>query len=192
MKTIRENPADNLPRLVYADWLEEHDETYYANFIRLQCGSPLPRRTDPNGTPYPTEVQKFFVQRQYVNVMFPRLDGNYILHRGFISEVNCSVNVLRECWELLRCTQPDFLINLDWIRYDTIDYVTALDQFYLGSDNVWNEDYVPTHPDFQKAQRNGRLRQFLSDALTKWLDFYYAEPHKQNGYVSPIAQWISR
>jgi uncharacterized protein (TIGR02996 family) len=30
-------PEDDLPRLVYADWLEEHGEEERARFIRLQC-----------------------------------------------------------------------------------------------------------------------------------------------------------
>ncbi|OWK42282.1 TIGR02996 domain-containing protein [Fimbriiglobus ruber] len=30
-------PDDDLPRLVYADWLEEHERTVRAEFIRLQC-----------------------------------------------------------------------------------------------------------------------------------------------------------
>lgn len=34
---IRANPADDLPRLVAADWLEEHGEAGRAEFIRVQC-----------------------------------------------------------------------------------------------------------------------------------------------------------
>jgi uncharacterized protein (TIGR02996 family) len=30
-------PDDDLPRLVYADWLEDHGQQAYAEFIRLQC-----------------------------------------------------------------------------------------------------------------------------------------------------------
>jgi uncharacterized protein (TIGR02996 family) len=36
MQTIRENPDDNAPRLVYADWLEENGYELYAEFIRVQ------------------------------------------------------------------------------------------------------------------------------------------------------------
>lgn len=35
MKGIRRNPLDNLPRLVYADWLEDNGESEYAEFIRF-------------------------------------------------------------------------------------------------------------------------------------------------------------
>jgi uncharacterized protein (TIGR02996 family) len=37
LDAIFDNPDDDLPRLVYADWLEEHGEGTYAEFIRLQC-----------------------------------------------------------------------------------------------------------------------------------------------------------
>jgi uncharacterized protein (TIGR02996 family) len=37
LRAIAENPDDGLPRLVYADWLEEHGEPERAEFIRVQC-----------------------------------------------------------------------------------------------------------------------------------------------------------
>jgi uncharacterized protein (TIGR02996 family) len=36
-RTILENPADDMPRLVYADWLQENGNPQRAEFIRLQC-----------------------------------------------------------------------------------------------------------------------------------------------------------
>ena len=37
LQAIRANPADDSPRLIYSDWLEEHGEPEWAEFIRLQC-----------------------------------------------------------------------------------------------------------------------------------------------------------
>jgi uncharacterized protein (TIGR02996 family) len=37
LMAIRENMEDNLPRLAYADWLEEHGEPELAEFIRVEC-----------------------------------------------------------------------------------------------------------------------------------------------------------
>lgn len=37
LEAIWANPDDDLPRLVYADWLEERGESTYAEFIRLDC-----------------------------------------------------------------------------------------------------------------------------------------------------------
>src|SRR5438552_1144572 len=39
LAAIREAPADDLPRLAYADWLDEPDQPDRATFIRLQCAS---------------------------------------------------------------------------------------------------------------------------------------------------------
>lgn len=36
-RAVCENPADETPRLVYADWLEENGHAERAEFIRLQC-----------------------------------------------------------------------------------------------------------------------------------------------------------
>src|SRR5262245_14167815 len=37
LRAICENPDDDTPRLVFADWLQEHGEEDRAEFIRLQC-----------------------------------------------------------------------------------------------------------------------------------------------------------
>ena len=44
IQAIREAPADDAPRLIYADWLEEHGQADRAEFIRIQCR--LARRSD--------------------------------------------------------------------------------------------------------------------------------------------------
>src|SRR5687768_16014249 len=36
-RAVCEKPADDTPRLVYADWLEESGDPDRAEFIRLQC-----------------------------------------------------------------------------------------------------------------------------------------------------------
>ncbi|HEY7157809.1 MAG TPA: TIGR02996 domain-containing protein [Gemmataceae bacterium] len=37
IQAIRETPNDDAPRLIYADWLEEHGQADRADFIRVQC-----------------------------------------------------------------------------------------------------------------------------------------------------------
>ena len=40
---IRISPDDDSPRLVFADWLDEHGESARAEFIRVQCElAPMP------------------------------------------------------------------------------------------------------------------------------------------------------
>jgi uncharacterized protein (TIGR02996 family) len=40
LAAVHERPGDDAPRLVYADWLEEHGEVEYAEFIRWQMQHP--------------------------------------------------------------------------------------------------------------------------------------------------------
>src|SRR4051812_48918640 len=41
LAAIAANPDDDLPRLVFADWLDEHGDADRAAFVRLQCaGDP--------------------------------------------------------------------------------------------------------------------------------------------------------
>src|SRR5262245_15747409 len=46
LRAAREAPDDDTPRLVYADWLEEHDDPR-GEFIRLQCTLAKMSRGDP-------------------------------------------------------------------------------------------------------------------------------------------------
>ena len=39
LAAVRDNPDDDTPRLVYADWLQEHGGDDRAEFIRLQCAA---------------------------------------------------------------------------------------------------------------------------------------------------------
>jgi uncharacterized protein (TIGR02996 family) len=48
LQAIREAPDDDAPRLIYADWLEEHGQTDRAEFIRLQCRRFGITDMDPN------------------------------------------------------------------------------------------------------------------------------------------------
>jgi uncharacterized protein (TIGR02996 family) len=37
LRAVIDRPDDNLPRLIFADWLDEHGEPERAEFIRVQC-----------------------------------------------------------------------------------------------------------------------------------------------------------
>jgi uncharacterized protein (TIGR02996 family) len=41
LSAIHATPWEDAPRLVYADWLQEHDQADYAEFIRWQCQRPI-------------------------------------------------------------------------------------------------------------------------------------------------------
>lgn len=52
-QTIRENPDDDAPRLIFADWLEEHGDTARAEFVRLQCQLAQLPEDNPGHPDYP-------------------------------------------------------------------------------------------------------------------------------------------
>jgi uncharacterized protein (TIGR02996 family) len=88
MRGILEEPAEDLPRLVYADWLEERGNAH-GEWIRLQCH--LARAT-PESEAYPAldqEVRRFFARHQLVWMAPLRSISEYRLaeltpHRGFV------------------------------------------------------------------------------------------------------------
>src|SRR6201996_4156202 len=61
LAALKANPADDITRLVYADWLDEHDEPVKAEYLRLIVGlvSTCDRAT--RDTP---EVTRFFTASQ--------------------------------------------------------------------------------------------------------------------------------
>jgi len=54
LAAIWEDPHDDTLRLVYADWLEDHDQNARAEFIRVQCQLALLEEEDE--TPQRSEL----------------------------------------------------------------------------------------------------------------------------------------
>ncbi len=85
------HPAEDMPRLVYADWLQEHGRPERAEFIRLQCEAWAMCPAYPTLTAARTrasELQHAFGDRWYGEL--PVLAGvawGTLFVRGFIDEV---------------------------------------------------------------------------------------------------------
>ena len=97
MRTICENPDDDTPRLVFADWLQENGDEERAEFIRVQielCGLPdgktkqkrqvrekelLDAHIDEWGAPF----RQFEVQGSFRQFVF-----GVRFHRGFVWEIS--------------------------------------------------------------------------------------------------------
>lgn len=90
LRMIRHNPDDDLPRLVYADWLEENGQEWRASAIRSQCDSP-----------------EFHYETDYYidNV---RVTWN----RGFISKAKCTVSEWEENRHALCERHPVQLVDI--------------------------------------------------------------------------------
>jgi uncharacterized protein (TIGR02996 family) len=97
LKAIIAHPGDDTPRLIYADWLEEHDEPLRADFIRTQVRITASTAADPE---YPNLLEHYAeILPSCVNANFPmpKLPPGFAfsndeieianLNRGFVSSV---------------------------------------------------------------------------------------------------------
>jgi uncharacterized protein (TIGR02996 family) len=86
---ILANPDDDTPRLIFADWLEEHGDSDRATFIRLQVQEP---HTEPGSPEHRTITdQTTVLRRRHRDAWLadlPRgLTGKVTFKRGFVTEI---------------------------------------------------------------------------------------------------------
>jgi uncharacterized protein (TIGR02996 family) len=87
LAAIRTHPDEDAPRLVYADWLEEHDQPERAEFIRVECETA---RTDRDSPMYPQLLRRSgqLSARNAARWFGPLADDDVVDHiitqRGFI------------------------------------------------------------------------------------------------------------
>ena len=73
LAAIKADPADDLPRLLAADWLADHDEGERAEFIRVQCelaqlpDNPITQFIDPLTYSNTSSFDHFEIDGQRVN-----------------------------------------------------------------------------------------------------------------------------
>ena len=87
LAAIRAVPDDDLPRLVYADWLEEQGDADRAEFIRLSC-EPSENRAAVDG-----RVRELLAAN-FKRWRIPGLRGRQHFERGFVGEVETSAEWL--------------------------------------------------------------------------------------------------
>jgi uncharacterized protein (TIGR02996 family) len=91
LEAILDNPDEDTPRLIYADWLDERGDptsVARAEFIRIQCTLAKERRTAPRRETLETREQQLIEEYggEWVRPIF-RLLRSWDFHRGFIDEV---------------------------------------------------------------------------------------------------------
>ena len=127
LRAIRTNPDEDTPRLVYADWLQEHDAPERAEFIRVQCAlaqlEPWTERA----------VDLSIRERQLLHEhrdswiaelpLFARLRSDRFLrsrfHRGFPYS--------------LACTATQYLKNASEVARESVIQEWTLDNFVAGA-----------------------------------------------------------
>lgn len=100
LERIRQDYPDDLPRLIYADWLEEQGNPR-AEFIRVQCAMARLHRLDPAFQPLAERSQALLrahgpnwfsgLQRSFRGPM-----PHYLTRRGFAEELQLDLNWLSE------------------------------------------------------------------------------------------------
>jgi uncharacterized protein (TIGR02996 family) len=94
-RAVCENPAEDTPRLVYADWLEENGRPERAEFIRLQCEAWNLCPDYPDETARrvrASELLRLFGDRWYGELPdLPRVNWGALFVRGFIDMATVGV-----------------------------------------------------------------------------------------------------
>jgi uncharacterized protein (TIGR02996 family) len=109
---ILDAPDDDGPRLIYADWLEEHGEADRAEFIRVQIA--LARGADDPRAPAWWERQEALLAEHRGAWLGP-LRGLFYLHefrRGFLEEVTLKAQVFLDHAGALFRAAPVRLVRL--------------------------------------------------------------------------------
>jgi uncharacterized protein (TIGR02996 family) len=105
LDAIRAEPDDDLPRLAYADWLEEHDQADRAAFIRLQCeAARLPahdrqrraREKAAEALLRPHKAEWFGLLWKQFHSSKVKV-SQLVLDRGFITELRGDARVVLKC-----------------------------------------------------------------------------------------------
>jgi uncharacterized protein (TIGR02996 family) len=104
LQAVREAPDDDAPRLIYADWLDDHGEHARAEFIRAQCA--LARLGEGDEEYWPLRVRAGRLQAEHGKRWakpLRHLVRRWTFRRGFVEDVTLSADAfLRHGDELFR------------------------------------------------------------------------------------------
>jgi uncharacterized protein (TIGR02996 family) len=83
---ILAHPDDDAPRLIYADWLDEHNDPR-GEFIRIQCA--LAQLSDEDPRRWPLELREQELLREHEAKWLPNGigEGPCVFRRGFVEEI---------------------------------------------------------------------------------------------------------
>jgi uncharacterized protein (TIGR02996 family) len=92
LRAILSEPEDDGVRLIYADWLEDHDQPARAEFIRLQLDlahlpEDSPRRASLEEREGELLTEHGVAWLAPLEDILPEVDTAPVFHRGFVSEV---------------------------------------------------------------------------------------------------------
>jgi uncharacterized protein (TIGR02996 family) len=171
LRAIAGAPADDAPRLVYADWLDEHGRPERAEFIRLQCELARPRTAPARRRRLTARVQELLDahRRRWLG----GLAGSpvpWVFRRGFVERLGDGGFFRRRVdykgdvnWEHLRFF-PDGRVLQDIYECPARDYRLAAVARRLrpGNRHLWRGAYTlragPDGADIEFTLLAGRPR----------------------------------
>src|SRR5262249_20802400 len=118
LRAILENPDDDTPRLVYADWLEERDDPR-GEFIRVQCRLARMSGEDPLRPDLEARERDLLASHGegWVGPLRPWVTG-WTFRRGFLERVRVTVPVYLEHADVLLRLAPACRAELDLAHSD--------------------------------------------------------------------------
>lgn len=97
LRAVCENPDDDTPRLVFADWCEEHGERERAEFIRIQC--ELARGSVSDSRAADLRARESQLLDEFATLWAEPLRGlihQFVFKRGFVERVEMSLEAPAE------------------------------------------------------------------------------------------------
>jgi uncharacterized protein (TIGR02996 family) len=92
LQAIADDPESDAPRLVYADWLDDHGDADQAEFIRVQCASARLEEEDPDRFPLlRREHELLRKNRARWTPPFSRAIDRFDFRRGLVGHATLSV-----------------------------------------------------------------------------------------------------
>jgi uncharacterized protein (TIGR02996 family) len=164
MRAIVEQPDDDAPRLVYADWLEEHGDTARAEFIRVQCELARLPESDRRGAAL--RKREAALLKQYRKAWLAPLANSIEkgeFRRGFVERV--------EVW----CDQlllDDAAAVFDAAPVRDISVLTTGEEDGVSFEFLDPQEFLANRTGFERVTRLDLSRHVMSDdtvaSLVRW------------------------
>ncbi len=179
---ICEHPDDDTPRLIFADWLDDHDDSDRAEFIRVQCElARWPCECDEVERVYHDECrckekgelqrrqsellrQGYFAWSPFDHDFHKRHHQAITYYRGFILRVRCACAAwLEQGLAVVRC-QPVQRVELSDKK--PTEYVAMGGSYWRWFDGSRRDE--PNPPDQDADELPAVLWQAMCDEFTVW------------------------
>jgi uncharacterized protein (TIGR02996 family) len=142
LRAVCENPADDTPRLVYADWLQENGQPERAEYIRFECEFPDWTLSHPRARELVTRSRVFDPFMAQWEAELPQLGGvqwSTLFSRGFIHIVTLrSTKTFVECADVVFGACPVDSLQVRQVTDRTVSrllgsrYLTRLRQIVIS------------------------------------------------------------